>query len=268
MTSLIFSMGSMTCSPAPSAKDSSSSLTMCSRSSWSTSTFADRMVSTYWDADLISTEPPSDRWPYVLRPDAIPAASKGTTSSPKRATSQRMGREKRTFLGPHFMFFGKYASSTNLGRISGSTSAVGRASVVVTTHTNRRPSNSLISRSGRGLRLRREWGSHQGRRGFRSGEGCGGAGPGDQGVRRSPVCVRGDHYRGSSNRRRTSGYSAQVGGRRVLSKEHEMGPQKCALLPSHSLAGGSFWRRRGPLRSCGHCIGPENLWPPVAWWLR
>src|SRR5680860_103995 len=78
----------------------------------------------------------------------MPAASKGTTSSPKRATSQRMGREKRTFLGPHFMFFGKYASSTNLGRISGSTSAVGRASVVVTTHTNRRPSNSLISRSG------------------------------------------------------------------------------------------------------------------------
>src|SRR5660398_241527 len=83
MTSFIFSMGSMTCSPAPSAKDSSSSLTMCSRSSWSTSTFADRMVSTYWDADLISRAGTSA--PFARAKPS--AALVGTPFSPKAESS-------------------------------------------------------------------------------------------------------------------------------------------------------------------------------------
>ncbi len=56
----------------------------------------------------------------------------GITVSPHRATSQRMGREKRTSRYPQRMFLGKYMSRTILRQMSGSSPAVGRLSLCVT----------------------------------------------------------------------------------------------------------------------------------------
>lgn len=94
------------------------------------------MTARYSSAAGIATEgEPNERLPRDTRPLATPAYWKGSTTSSKRATYQRKGREKATPEAFQRIARGNVSAPTTPGSRSASTSAAGRPTSTLTATT-------------------------------------------------------------------------------------------------------------------------------------